>query len=179
MKPENKRVQLAKDVLAQLQIGFLEASQGGYVTIFDSKFDENSNTQLDEILPEISKCEVCAKGAFFIAGVLRNDRITCYESYNPGSHKIEHYLRGIFSKRMLDQIEAAFERWEPSLFSEVPSRSTRLRLIAENLIVSKGNFNMKLYPVWDGEWDSGNWTTPGYKELVQKEKAKLKTKIKK
>lgn len=123
LSPDKQRVAIAEDALLQIKLKRLTPTNGTYVQIategYSAVFD--ANTPACEAFS--GECDVCAKGALFVAAIdlkngvklknLMKDEVfgdkkidvSCLDS----SH-IVSYLRGIFSKKQLDLMEAAFER---------------------------------------------------------------------
>lgn len=78
--PAQKRVMIAKDILKWLAMGLFTAKrENAYLCLpgFDTYSSENRDVQLDDALLSSPTCEVCARGAFFAAHILRTDNITC------------------------------------------------------------------------------------------------------
>jgi hypothetical protein len=91
-----KRVELAQDVIAQIQLrqGLLNIKQGTYVRATlkaegkklidkavkdaqeEDEYAHSAEIDLQAILKKAKKCDVCAKGAMFVCGVLRHNELT-------------------------------------------------------------------------------------------------------
>jgi hypothetical protein len=115
MGKAEKRVTLAKDVILQLELQRLIAYSGDYICGLNLTFDENgklikNDVELQSILPT-QTCRVCAKGAFFIADIMRRDKMKISEAkHGIGNEKIVRRLSDIFTRNQLDLIETAFEK---------------------------------------------------------------------
>ncbi len=159
MTPAQKRVQIARDVIAQLRAGQFEAQQGVYV---DSNFrlkDSDLTKQLSDILPKVPKCTVCGIGSAFLCAISRADNMTVEDATegNYGStvgvegDTAYDYLRAFFSTKQLNAIENAFEQnhylYGGDFAEDVDDDNERLRLIWENVVVNKGRFNPDRRPV--------------------------------
>lgn len=129
-KKENVRVQLAREVLSQLDSGRLIAS-GDYVQ--NSKLDNLSSdlkdfciSETDEALNldarsffEGEECKVCAKGALLIAAIDIFNSVTLKDFFNgprPGvlsidkDTKAKEWLSKFFDSDELALIEAVYEK---------------------------------------------------------------------
>lgn len=115
--PAQQRVELAKDVIKQLQTRRFIAKAGIY---FESDaLDEmgtETNPELQTFFNEMSQCEVCAKGAMFVCLVDKKNSLKLLDvssgsEYNEFSGTlITKYLRDLFELGQLELIESAFER---------------------------------------------------------------------
>lgn len=133
LTPEQKRVEIAKDVILQMNVGKY-TTKGGYFNIKDIEendfvFNENlfmevgdTVTDLQQILvkPEVV-CQVCGIGAVFASKVLLGDN--CLLNREDWQHDFDdlvsttvkgktgivRQLDGIFTSEQLDLIEACFE----------------------------------------------------------------------
>jgi len=107
---EEKRVAIAKDVLAQIKAKRFEARCGIYVS---GKAEPGSTKEPFAAAPkEIKKCNVCALGSLFMAkgDLVPNtlDRLEIYDGFI-GSERPAEQLGAYFSQDQLDLIESAFE----------------------------------------------------------------------
>lgn len=171
-----KRVEIARDVIAQLASKRFEALRGTYVESLIKV--KNAEQDLSEaILGSKESCTVCGIGGFFISAVCKADNLPAKKAisdFNEGStnyvdidgDKAYSYLRKFFSKTQLELIECAFEQSSgfsksPNAFlaanfgKDVEDDDDRLRLIAENVVANKGRFVPRKKPVMV-------WQTPGY-----------------
>lgn len=119
-KPE-MRVALARDVIKQLKTKQLVATHGGYVTgplknkanrknwADDSSDDLNMRDLIKGEFKEDS-CYVCAKGALFLAHILRNDKVTLNQFLNAQFVPSKtNPLVPAFTPRQLEEIECLYE----------------------------------------------------------------------
>ena len=136
LSPSEKRVQIARDVIAQLASKKLIATAGVWLTgtdgdnLFDEK-DVERNPELQEILSKQESCEGCALGGMFMCAVERHDKLKLtdlevvkdykqavkdigddanLDSGEASEDDATHYLKKFFSEAQLNDIEAAFER---------------------------------------------------------------------
>lgn len=177
MSPAEKRVQIARDVIAQLAAKRLIATTGTWLANGDegdlfTKEDVHKNPELQKILKRQKECTGCALGGMFMCAVERADELRLgdldrdsrdYRQMQDGS--VFKYMEKFFSREQLDEIEAAFEQGEGFVddsnvasgwLSEVDDANERMRLIMENIVANKGKFNISKSPVQ-------KWITPGYK----------------
>lgn len=140
-----KRVQIAKDVLAQLALKKIQPEQGAYV--------ESSNGET---------CQACALGALFVCTAVRTGNkledvvLDAASDDYFGFDHIREQLSPLFSEAQLGKIERAFEGWgagdEPSdtnkygsLMTEayndgISSPRVRMERIMRNIIANNGTF---------------------------------------
>lgn len=137
LKPAEKRVAIARDVLAQLASGRLVADTGFWLGNSESTSDDNhlidaddlasvKNTELQSILGEMDTCTGCALGGLFMCAVEKYDKLKVkdlkeyeYCSDRGDNYDAEdlvlqtvdtvNYLRKFFSNDQLQLIECAFE----------------------------------------------------------------------
>lgn len=189
MSMPKKRVQIAKDVLAQLESKRLEPKAGVWILGKDEaqlKVDLNADVQLQSVFKTQEKCVGCALGGIFMCAVERANKLKVCElstNYYGEWASIEQeqdiftYLKRYFTPTQLDQIEHAFEAGERytvddqegneeeddmyyndlRFVNDISDFSIRMRLIMENIIVNKGEFNPLQKPK-----QVINWITPGY-----------------
>jgi hypothetical protein len=144
-----ERVAICKDALAWIKAGALIPTMGVYVspTITPREFSPNNGkTQLRDI--KLGKCQVCAKGALFLAKAVRYNNVLAAQWDNacddslPGGVMGEH-----FSFNQLWVIEDYFEgrhfgnnkniiKW----VKKYPNAKDRLIAILNNIIENKGTF---------------------------------------
>lgn len=129
-KPQ-KRVQIAKDVLAQLKIGFLKAKTGVYTDSksLDRIFQKINNTydldqsnlsnllnvEVKDIFDKDKSCTVCGIGSLFVCAVKRLDKLKLKDLFNDADiaqSDVHSYLSKYFSLLQLNLIESAFEGGE-------------------------------------------------------------------
>lgn len=181
LTPSEKRVQIARDVLAQLATKRLIATPGVWLAgkheddeLFSGK-DVEKNPELQSILNKSKQCTGCALGGMFMCAVERADKLKltdlsdgAKESGVPDMPDVFKYMRRFFSNEQLEQIETAFEQGDGACSAdddydneysgwlpESCSPSERMRLIMENIVVNKGRFVV-------GKKPEMTWTTPGF-----------------
>lgn len=178
MKPSEKRIQIARDVLAQLVSKRLMPKYGVWLAGAKNKFLFSKNVEGDsevkDIFAKVKQCEGCALGGMFMCAVERADKLKMNQlqdygdSYgiNIGTGDTFSYMKKFFSKAQLEMIECAFEAGNGSVrygnydavefVRDIDEPGERMRLIMENIVVNKGTFKPAKAPV-------SHWTTPGFK----------------
>lgn len=169
LTPAQKRVRIAKDVLAQLENGKIVPAAGNYFDFYEIlnnlEIEEDSKEQLCDVLNKADNCEVCALGAIFVSAVKRMDKITvdCYSKHNGWGDGerfrkeeilMRIYLRSFFDTSQLRMIENAFEQrhihnnekyeelFQISVFMYPKNMGpkSRMQAIMRNIIDNKGEF---------------------------------------
>lgn len=146
-RPE-RRVQVAKDVIKQLNLKRIQAETGMYCGIYSISPEADKQKELSKLLKKESKpCVVCGIGALFVAKVYRENKLdaTAYKLPNyksttdicVGRPKIVSYVRDAFNARQLDQIEEWFEG-NSEVQRNYPNDEDRLRAIMEHIIKNEG-----------------------------------------
>jgi len=170
LSPEEQRVTIAKDVLAQLRRGKFRAGhtyfefgdQGGWNNSVDSDSVDAAGREGIDMSCAIGQveCTVCGIGSLFAASVLKADNLklkTFLRTNNERNAEVR-YLRQWFTKKQLDLVECFFERWsagargdyqinlsdetleESPIFTEMDD-TERLRMIMHNIISNSGRFD--------------------------------------
>ena len=111
LSPEQKRVQIAEDVISLLNFRRITATEGRYfwMDVVDRSTGAliNEDTSLNVLLERGQACQVCALGAMFTAVVLNvNDAKGVRHIFHSG---IQEKLLRFFDEEQLTLIEAAFE----------------------------------------------------------------------
>lgn len=171
MTPSQKRVAIAKDVIKHLRSEKINTTfdhrkiyaGNGYlaIPIEEAPRKNDVGRQWQSVLRGVETCSVCAKGAVFVATMLRFnnckvDRPLAGEDRNGqiGSSEMTRHLRGYFSKQQLDLIESAYEAcavndtraeddavaFGQQFASTLADRSDRLIAIMQNIIKNNGTF---------------------------------------
>lgn len=115
--PAKKRVMLAKDVLAAIEARRIEPSSGVYTSYISRDSDHARGLHNENVRryspsqPAVmtlygEDCQVCAKGALFVA---RLDRLNGLPLRDLDTADPSEHLTDYFSQLQLDLIEAAFE----------------------------------------------------------------------
>ena len=175
LSPTKRRIAIAEDVIAGLRARRLEATPGTYVSgnvmIQPDGKDQNfgdgiKSCELQEVLAtQMKSCEVCAKGAMFIAAVEKFDKVKLVDIHvgdNPlgrfsDDDSICDHLENYFSRAQLDLIEAAFEGDTMDIEVETeecqiamayqyryPDHADRMTAIMKNIVMNNGKFVCKL-----------------------------------
>lgn len=139
-----QRVQIAKDVIAQVEAGRFVPSAGVYVRIEGNGdgYPQTEDKDAAELLSKVKQCRVCAVGSLLLAMIDRHDALKL-----EGAHKSLHLAASaIGDRRYLYQlfddareIEAAFEtdnRWD----DRYPNDRARMIAIMRNIIRNGGVF---------------------------------------
>ena len=112
LSDEQKRIEIAKDVIAALKAKKLSAGQMVYVnnTNIDDIIRQDGSQQLQPLLIETQKeCQVCAKGALFVCDVIRRNEFKVSKSVTSIDSDIILQKLEYFSESQLNLIETAFE----------------------------------------------------------------------
>lgn len=123
MSPRQKRVQIAKDVIASLDAKRIKAEAGVYVSgeyqnlpgeayspdWIETRDALDESDAREQLLSGKIKCTVCAIGSVFTCAVDRMNKLNTREVRNTSKTRIMQYLDGTFSGRQLDLMEVAFE----------------------------------------------------------------------
>lgn len=155
-KAAKERVAIARDVVKQLAARTLRAKAGIYCRLVEEVLydpDKELRTAVKS-----ARCNVCAKGAFFIARIRRKNkfkmRILDGNAFKPAplyagsrgpkpslqmlwSSESAEYAMKDFPYEMFDAMERCFEVAWIEIY---PSPTRRLRAIAENIIRNRGKF---------------------------------------
>lgn len=117
LSPENKRVAIAKDVIAQMKINKIDPCSGVYFDINDGP--EDQEISLQKYLPETT-CNVCALGALFYSHIKFNNKVTYKNYYDVAtSDLIVNKLKDYFSFEQMCMIETSFEGFNIEVFDEI------------------------------------------------------------
>ncbi len=174
MTPAQKRVAIAQDVIAGLKAKRLVASPGVYVQILaKSKMvterDVKNGVELQAKLAKVKRCNVCALGGVFVAAVDRFNGIKCnsdigltkpgeYDGFSYGGEVddvvMKEHLRKFFSVPQLEDIEMAFEGFDPNgcrindnaWTQRIRNSTERMSAIMQNIIKHKGRFDITKLP---------------------------------
>jgi hypothetical protein len=152
-KRAKERIAIAKDALLWIKAEALQPRCGVYVHPLDERVIDNlyedpslEEKQLRDV--KLGKCEVCAKGALFLAKAVRYNDVFAVEWHEvdtaceEGGVMLDH-----FDQHQLELIEAVFEGWEVSAAKEgfdfylkYPNPKKRLIAILKNIIKNDGTF---------------------------------------
>ncbi len=113
-----KRVAIARDALRWMKAGNITIAAGAYLhannkPVCDLRRRSVLTTELAGIKAlEAANCEVCAKGALFLATVMRTNRATLSEVVYSGASDMCTKVcdtDGVFTEKMFNAIEGIFE----------------------------------------------------------------------
>lgn len=120
LSPAKKRVAIARDVLAQIG-SRLRVTQGTYLSsqqLIKARKSRGvtKSTQIQELFGKIETCNVCAKGALFICGIDKANKLKIADLETDATHHgqfygtdVTNYLERFFDARQLELIESTFE----------------------------------------------------------------------
>lgn len=160
MTLEQKRVQIAKDVLLQLEVGRIQAASTYFSNneieriVYNGMRDPDSvrGEELRDLFKKMPNCLSCAMGAIFVAVVDREDDLTVAETLDRGGpcnrRAQEAYLavkRTIFSSDDLDNIEEAFEK-NPGFCPAFEGSRQRMQRVMMRIIELDGNLEGDPFP---------------------------------
>lgn len=153
----DKAVQLAQDILDQLEVGSLRAVAGRYEG--SGIADYAAGHPDEQLQPKLLKtnCAVCAVGALVVAKCRRYNALTGRDYYESDLHEL---LQDVFSFKQAHLIEVAFEGtvyswnsyftgWDTpaqDFRSEYPDDTHRLQQICLNIIHNNGVFDPENHP---------------------------------
>jgi hypothetical protein len=172
MDAAQQRVTIAKDVIKALAAKQLIAEAGTYLAAPKSTSDawhapkstsdawhnegcvlddQDQEAQLQQLLPKLPPCHVCAKGAILVCTVARRNELQV-DATRRGwdGDTLADKLGGIFSPDTLTMMECEFEGFSLTLPTAGPSYTPRMNLrgsdakrmkaIMRNIIKNKGEF---------------------------------------
>jgi hypothetical protein len=175
LSPAKKRVAVATDALRWLKSGAAVGVCGTYIEP-TRMVPWDKTKEVDAVEPVgiaalvAARCEVCAKGALFLATVMRTNQLGADDvllSRAEDMHSKVCDTEAIFSDRAFDRIESVFEgsagEWATvnSAWNELyprahggpwgnldpgPSQDLRLKAILVNIIVNNGTFRPAKVP---------------------------------
>lgn len=159
-----KRMQVLRDALAQIKIGFLKPSHSGIVLMpikIESEDESDGREFLRKLKSSNKSCNVCARGSLLLASISRFDKfktgllndIECLEGSFQSDSNTDQYLLKFFNESQLMMMETAFEgahnsdemdgeMWDACIFFHDKYKTPKNRLIAilTNAIKNKGTF---------------------------------------
>ncbi len=160
-----KRILVAKDVIAQIKAGRFEVATGGFVYMeLPDSIKNTDSIQNLFITGEIPNCKCCGMGAVMMSCTLFKNKETVKDIeqdfedlgisvFDTDNHRFKNGLLGIFSRPQLRAIELAFELGygycgENNNFDtkciefgdKYENEKTRLIAIMENIIMNGGYF---------------------------------------
>lgn len=140
MTPAQKRVAIAKDVIAQLEAGKFVATKGRFILPENNLSDSDNGKPLQPLIRKMGVCEVCAAGASVLSAV-RLFNAHCVDSWK-GVRYSRDVMRNWFSDNQATLIEGTFEGWDNSMFylNHIPDGNDRLIAIMKNVVRNRGTF---------------------------------------
>lgn len=159
-KTKNKReraVAVARDVLALLDARKITTSHSYLNFNYRDEDSPAPDADVRSMLLKTRKCEVCAKGALFVARTMGRNEVTVSEAgicawsgraYGDGDSMC-NTLADCFVRDDLNEIERAYEngfdgfdgQWE----AKYPDDRKRLRAIMQRVIDNRGRFTKRDY----------------------------------
>ena len=155
LPPAQQRIEVAKDVLLQLEAERYRATCGVYVLITkaaEQHVAKHSDTDLQELLPSLGPCDVCARGAVFLSVVNKGDGCTAAASFvaRDGYMEVNSDTRDdvsvrVFPIRMLRNMERYFEltRYYWPEHIRYTSPTERLMTIMQAVIDHEGDYKLE------------------------------------
>lgn len=138
-----ERVTIAQDALAWVKEGALVPIRGAYVRASNGVSFDDTHKQLRDV--NLGKCEVCARGALFLAKAVRFDNVIANWGYSTErvnrATLLEH-----FDDDQINLIEEYYEgfirnnaayQWAMNFWT---NNSYRMTLILQNIIDNNGTF---------------------------------------
>ena len=142
---KQERVLIAKDALAWIKAGALTPRKGVYVSTTNSIAMKDQGKQLRDVV--LGRCRVCAKGALFLAKVVRYNNVLATQICEAGNSGNAAPLREHFSVSQLDLIESSFEGWGNTLgdlsvqfWEQYKDDKSCLIAVLKNIISNNGEF---------------------------------------
>jgi hypothetical protein len=111
-----RRIEILKDVLAQLRLEKYKATIGSYIRLPKELYAEKLEkaSAQDTLLACTKACQVCAKGSIFLSTVRKENKLTLdelhWDNYDDTNRGTQRVIK-LFGQANLDLIEAAFEKW--------------------------------------------------------------------
>lgn len=137
-----ERVEIAKDILAQLAAEKLRADTQLYVE-FDSGYYPDPEAPAQPIIDQITEnCTVCARGALILSYVRRHNKLKVGELNRNALMDYNSVLTQFFNIAQIKLIEDVFEtRYGWQAYREVyPDDNERLAFIMQNVVDNQGTF---------------------------------------
>ena len=146
MTASQKRVQIARDVIKQVELKRVTPTRGVYVENFGVAFPINSSEFSELSKSQLDSCSACALGSMFLSAVDRKNKLSMLNmgSYVPGQHlnlysdDTRDYLGKFFSQEQLAEIEDSFE--DDRRDDLKVSDKKHMVAIMENIIANGGKF---------------------------------------
>jgi hypothetical protein len=150
-----KAVEIAKDVISQLDSKKISAKSGTYLT---TPVKLRKGSLQDQLRQYKRPCKVCQVGALFVAHVAKNNQFDVYNGYfglDIDRDDMQNTLSHAFSEDELDDMEHLFEEGRPGPSYEVDGFLTalfnslnheeRMRAMMQEVIRQNGGFVIKVF----------------------------------
>lgn len=158
MTKAQQRVAIAKDVLRTLDSGKIRPTRGVYLKLEGKTVRRKDvGSQWCDKLKDVEVCEVCAKGAIFVAAALRFNRFKISDDRVKTSGEANRFYdvdicdlnERYFSKRQLEAIEEAFEEVlvHYGAYANMSSVDAMIAIM-QNIIKNNGRF---VPPKWNSK----------------------------
>ncbi len=154
MSKMEKRVALAKDVIASIKSKKYKVKTGYYLQLFNTKGGGIKRLSKENYEKEEIQCEVCAIGSLFVSNFKQNSSL----KITSNDDKMINSLKGIYSENELRLLEYFFEAEDVydifdenvtihgkvyDFYREYMNSESRLLAMMENIISNEGNFIYK------------------------------------
>ncbi len=127
--PAEKRIIIAKDVIAQIELGKYIPTSGKYCE--SKQITKGKDLQSIILAPEF-KCNVCELGGIFTSLIRIKDNFNTTQSKSIDSNTMLPELKKYFSVKQLSLIEGAFEGTGYGLLIDSDDVSSKKLIAAEN-----------------------------------------------
>jgi hypothetical protein len=173
-----KRIKVAKDVIAQLNAKELSARSGCYINAnipHQAYYNADGTSKGDfgerdfrEVLEETgARCDVCALGAMFVTTVKIRNEITTDKGRFSRGEDMHKYLADVFSKDQLRLIESAFEREAYRYQVDVDAHGNVIADDDETTPI-EGKVDDQSSSLTDDDYDAATqfgWDNPGHNNI--------------
>lgn len=146
LTPEQKRIEIAKDVIVNLKSQIIIPQTGTYLGYNNRPKNIELNESLQKHLPLI-QCEVCAVGSLLISNVKYNNNFNIGDYSNIS--KIADTLLEFFDKKQLILIECAYEGFG---WNEMGDEAIEL----DNGLFADEGEDISMYDITTSEIDAAN-----------------------
>ena len=110
LTPEQKRIEIAKDVIDAITTHAYKPKTGIYVSDeLTLALERNKSLQEALVNKQIEDCKVCAIGACFLTYIKFTNNFNVGELLHTDGNKMRFILSSVFSEQQLGLIESAFE----------------------------------------------------------------------
>ena len=113
-----KRVMIAKDVLAHLKKGKIIASQGNWAEIRAAEYLDENEQLCSVIANKDTTCQCCALGALMIAEIGINDKLKVKEASDYGDYRISLSHQKNWPKELITETSLELGRYQGDRLSK-------------------------------------------------------------